>query len=424
MATHKATRTRPSLMTAAALASAAAIVGASPAFVPSASLALGGAPNSSKLVTANYELAALSDITAQGISDAYFFGWGGYVGSGYPDDPDPYYPEIHGVYASGVSGVTYFLIDNVLDTFTDFNLDNYYFEIGWLNGGNPNAGYSGAGAVIYVGTNEFFGEDSPISQLTKTIFYYGTYPTIVGSVVSILQSVVPKFEITDDFTVGAGYLATLYFYGFTPDNSFNYGQPGLSALLAYVSTAITGLFPTAAATAAPPAASLLSAADASDPAPKAKAVSATTADSGVGGFKSESGTGSAAATESGAAQTETADSAGGASVAASAEAAGADAAGTETAGADATGEAAPTGAADAGEASVDANAAAADSSEAGTSTGSAATGKSGHASKRPNVVSQIAGKVRSALGGGKKAGDRAASSSEGSSESGSASGDN
>ena len=411
MATHKATRTRPYLMTAAAVASAAAIVGASPAFVPSASLALGGAPSPSKLVTANYELAALSDITVQGISDAYFFGWGGYVGSGYPADPDPYYPEIHGVYVSGVSGVSYFLIDNILDTFTDFNLDNYYYEIGWLNGGNPNAGYSGVGAVIYVGTNEFFGEDSPISQLTKTVFYYGTYPTIIGTTVSILQSVVPTFNV-GPLEVGGGILATLYFYGSTPDGSFNYGQPGLSALLAYVSTAVTGLFPTAAAEA--PTAAALAAADTSTEAPSGAAakakVASSTSDGGVAGFKSESGTGNAAVAESNAAVSE--------SAAAGAEAADAEAAGAEAAGAGSSGDAA-----DAGEASVDANAEAADPTDAGPSTGSA-PGKSGHASKRPNVVSQIAGKVRSALGGGKKSSDRNASGSEGSSEGGSASSGN
>lgn len=416
MATHKATRTRPYLMTAAAVASAAAIVGASPAFVPSASLALGGAPSPNKLVTANYELAALSDITVQGISDAYFFGWGGYVGSGYPNDPDPYYPEVHGVYVSGVSGVSYYLIDNVLDTFTDFNLDNYYYEIGWLNGGNPNAGYSGAGAVIYVGTNEFFGEDSPISQLTKTVFYYGTYPTIVGTTVSILQSIVPTFDI-GPLEVGGGILATLYFYGSTPDGSFNYGYPGLSALLAYVSTAITGLFPTAAAEA--PAAAALAATTSteasSDAAPKAKVASATS-DGGVAGFKPESGTGNAATAESNAAVSESAEAT--SSVATSADATGADVTGA--------GESADSGssadAADAGAASVDANAANADSADAGPSTGSASD-RSGHASKRPNVVSQIAGKVRSALGGGKKSSDRNGSGSEGSSEGGSASSD-
>lgn len=426
MATHKATRTRPFVMSAAALASAAAIVGASPAFVSGESLALGGAPSPTKLVTANYELTALTDITVQGISDAYFFGWGGFIGAN-----NPYYPNVYSQYGAqyvtGVSGVSYYLIDNILDTFTDFDLDNYYYEIGNLNGGNPNAGYSGAGAVIYVGTNELFGTDSPISQLTKTIFYYGTYPTVIGSVVSILQSVVPTFDI-GPLAVGGGILATLYFYGATPDGSFNYGAPGLSALLAYVSTAITGLFPTAAATAAP-AAAQLSAPDtstgvASDAGLNAKTTSATSAATGVGGFKSESGARSAGAAEANAAETAAPEVAGGDTVAASADAAGTDAAGAGSAGTDETSAATSTGAADSGEASVGANAAAADSSDTGASAGTATSGKSGHASKRPNVVSQIAGKVRSALGGGKNSGDRSASSSEGSSQDGGSSSGN
>jgi len=427
MATHKATRTRPYLATGAALASAAAIVAASPALVPSQSLAIGGAPSPTKLVTANYELASLSEITVQGISDAYFFGWGGYVGSGYPNTPDPYYPEVHGVYVAGLSGVSYYLIDNILDTFTDFNLDNYYYEIGWLNGGNPNANYSGLGAVIYVGTNEVFGSDSPISQLTKTVFYYGTYPTIVGSVVSILQSVVPTFDL-GPLEVGGGILATLYFYGATPDGTFNYGTPGLSAILAYVSTAITGLFPTAAATAAP-AAALVSATDAAaeastDGAPAAaKIASETKKDGGVAGFKSNSGSATATATETNGSESESAASTGGDAVAAAAEDA------TETAGTEAANTATDTTSADStasssDKASVDANAAAAGSSEAGATAGSSTTGKGGHAAKRPNPVSQIAGKIRSALGGGKSGSDRSSSSASSSSGSSTSSGDN
>ena len=392
MATPKATRTRPFLATGAALASAAAIVAASPALVSAPNLAIAGASSSVKSVTANYELAAVTDITAQGISDAYFFGWGGYVGSGYPTTPDAYYPNVHGVYVSGASGVAYYLIDSVLDTFTSFNLDNYFFEIGWLNGGRANAGYSGAGAVIYVGTNELLGASNPISQLTKTVFYYGSYNTIVGTAVSLIQSLVPTFDI-GPLTVGGGILASLYFYGVTPDGTFNYGYPGLSALLAYVSTAVTGLLPTAAATAAPAAAAALVAAtdtSGSTEAPAAKTAS-DAKNGGLGGFKATSDSAAAAADKK-------------------TDAPAADAATpavTDTAAATDTGTTAST---DTGAPSDDVKAPADTASS--TDTGSSATGttaKPAKPAKPHGPLSQITSKVKAALGGGKKA-----SSSDGS----------
>src|SRR4051812_25179998 len=121
-----ASRTRPFLMTGAALASAAAIVAASPAMLPTHDLAV-GVPTPLPLSTAKYELTALSDITINGINNAYWNGYGGYVGSaGGSGSPDPYFPNVGSVFVGGAAGALYYLSDNILNT----NLDNYYFEIG------------------------------------------------------------------------------------------------------------------------------------------------------------------------------------------------------------------------------------------------------------------------------------------------------
>ncbi len=278
-----AKRTRPFLVTGAALASAVAIVTASPAILPTNDVALAASstPTPAKISYAKYELTALSDITIQGINDAYWFGWGGYIGAccttaGDPFDPDviyppdaegnppyvsnPYYPGVNGaqavydpdtgdllgyrynqggVYNYQASGVAYYLLDNALESFVPgFDLDNYYFEIG-------------APALPYVAAGEIFGTSSPIFQAAQSVFYYGV-PNVINSVIVSASQLVPTFDI-GPVTVGGGRLTSLYYYGYTPDGSFafydadgNY-QPGLSAILAYISTSISDSLPSAAA---------------------------------------------------------------------------------------------------------------------------------------------------------------------------------
>ncbi len=81
-----ASRTRPFLVTGAALASAAAIVAASPAYLPTHDIAL-GAPTPLPLSTAQVALTAITDITLQGINDATGSAGGGYIQTG-----NTYYP--------------------------------------------------------------------------------------------------------------------------------------------------------------------------------------------------------------------------------------------------------------------------------------------------------------------------------------------
>jgi hypothetical protein len=243
---HSKATNRPVLAKSAVLASAAALTIATPELLPTHS----ADASAHRISDAPYELTAFSDITVQGINDAYWFGWGGYL-----TNDNEYYPNIldnanngQPIFVSGVSGVAYYLVDNVLDQFDDsIDLDNYYFEVGAMNRGVPNATYSGAGSLIYVGTGELFGTDSPLFQAVQTVFYYGITNVINSAIVTLATALVPAITI-GPVTVGAGILASLYYRGYTPDGLFVANSRGLPAIWAYVSTAITGLIPTASAT--------------------------------------------------------------------------------------------------------------------------------------------------------------------------------
>lgn len=220
-------------MTGAAVASAAAIVAATPALVPTHDLAI-EAPSPVRTSTAQVALAAITDITLQGINDAYWFGWGGYI-----TDTNTYYPGVSDIYLAGGSGVLYYLVDNAAESFIPgFDLDNYYFEIG-------------APSVPYVAAGELFGTSSPIFQAAQTVFYYGV-PNVVNSIVVSATQLFPTVDI-GPVKVGGGILASLYFYGQTPDydpdtdTGFAYSTNGLSAILAYISTSISDNLPSAAA---------------------------------------------------------------------------------------------------------------------------------------------------------------------------------
>jgi hypothetical protein len=235
-------------MTGAALASAAAIVTASPAILPTHDIAVGSLPVS----TAKVALTAITDITIQGINDAYWFGWGGYISCAQVNSSTnscqtfnqttqtwvdngqyPYYPGVSNIFVNGVSGVAYYLTDNVLESLDpSFDLDNYFFEIGLP-------------AVPYVGSGEIFGTTSPVFQAAQTVFHYGI-PAVVNSIVASAANLIPPFSL-GPIQLGAGTLVSLFFYGQTPDGSFNYGTPGLAAIVSYLVTSISDSLPAAAA---------------------------------------------------------------------------------------------------------------------------------------------------------------------------------
>ncbi len=255
---------RPYLSTAAALVGAAVIVAGTPAIMPHGDLQVTAqAPTPTKVSNAKYELTALSDISLTGLVDAYFNGWGGYIGSGfdpdtiYPPDEDgnppyvsdPYYPGINGavavydsetgdligyrydqnpVFVTGAPGAAYYVISNALDDgglLGETGIYHYYYEVG-------AAGGNAIGAVLYVGASEIFGADSVAAQLAKTVFVDGILPNVQATVIG-LATLVPEFNV-GPVTVGGGNLASLYFTGSNIDGSYNYGATGLSAIAGYI----------------------------------------------------------------------------------------------------------------------------------------------------------------------------------------------
>ncbi|WP_167097970.1 hypothetical protein [Mycobacterium sp. DL592] len=190
------------------------------------------------LSTAKYELTSISEITVQGINDAYWFGWGGFLTS-----TTPYYQSSSPIYVSGISGVLYYVIDCATsNTCTSsegssgLTLDNYFFEAGGLP------------AVLDVAANEVFGSGSVPALIADTVFKYGVTNVINSLLVSAAEAL-PTFNL-GPITVGGGILTSLFFTGATPDGKFSYGTPGLSAVLSYIVTSISDALPSAAATTA------------------------------------------------------------------------------------------------------------------------------------------------------------------------------
>ena len=129
-----AKRTRKLITAGSALASAVAIVVAAPA-VTTGNLGGASVPTQLKLSTAKYELAALTDITPQGLADAFQDGWGGYVGC-WGRSCDPYWsyfpeppvdPANVPVYVNGLPRVAYYV---TVQAIRDVGINNYFFEAG------------------------------------------------------------------------------------------------------------------------------------------------------------------------------------------------------------------------------------------------------------------------------------------------------
>ncbi len=230
-------------MTGVALASAAAVVAAVPAVVPTSDVTVASSSLAPLAVsTAKYELTSISEITVQGINDAYWFGWGGFL-----NENTPYYQTDNPIYVSGLSGVLYYVIDCATsNTCTSsegssgLTLDNYFFEAG------------GVPAVIDVAVNQIFGEGSVPALVADTVFKYGVTSTVNALLYSAAQAL-PKITL-GPITIGGGILAGLFFYGQTPDGKFNYGTPGLSAVLSYIVTSISDALPSTSSSSAAAAA--------------------------------------------------------------------------------------------------------------------------------------------------------------------------
>ena len=274
-----ATQTRPFLMTGAALATAAALVAASPGLAPSASIA---SPNA--LSTAAYELTTFADvftIPSEEWTNVLFgsSSYGGYVG---PDNT-PLAVEPWATYCSytctisGISGALYLGLDALVNGsgggWEDrdnwgVGIVNYLFEPTFartIGGGGGNftiqtgtAGLSAATAYILQAT---LGQASPVLSTFIEVAFYGPYLLTIAyedflafaaSAVSGVPVIGPY--LADSITAYAGELPAP---GSTPEDPLFY-QAGLSGILQYwVNTLSGGTIPppqTAAAVAAPLAA--------------------------------------------------------------------------------------------------------------------------------------------------------------------------
>lgn len=140
-----ATRTKP-LMTAAALATAAAVAVATPALAPSITTAVSPALSSAKVNLTTF--SDLLSITAADWNNAVFNGWGGAIGSINPDPDtvqyDNWIPNCdYDCTIPGISGVAYLALDALINgngqginDASNWGISalNYFFEGGLATG--------------------------------------------------------------------------------------------------------------------------------------------------------------------------------------------------------------------------------------------------------------------------------------------------
>jgi hypothetical protein len=245
------THTRPFLITGAALASAVAVVAATPAIMPSVAM-----PPPTALSVAAYELTTFADllsITGEDISNTYFGGWGFALKPDQPDDPDwaaaylgPFAQDENGqqcnntCYTAGISGIAYMFLDALIngngegiDDYTNWEISalNYYFEGGpgpgtvylaigpFANPASPLYNPAIASAITLASqgldalSTIYIGALDTVSQLAKTL--PGVGPYIYGAIQAYLGP-----NTSDDFFGDWGYFA------------------GLSGILRYVSDVV------------------------------------------------------------------------------------------------------------------------------------------------------------------------------------------
>jgi len=226
---------KPILTTGLALASAGAIVAATPALVTAPTVTVEAADaavlDSKRSVTVDkYNLLGISDITVQGIVDAFFQGYGGNV-----HEDDPYYPVnpyFYPLTQYGFTGVAYYLAYNVFESLADVGVPvvsdlaglvytdmPYFFEIDVL-------------AATRVLLSELGGgPDSAVSEFLGTLeaIAYG-WIDIIGEIAVRVADSVPVIGPT------LGDM-TYIFFGFD-----DYYAPGITGVVNYLIDAILGRF--------------------------------------------------------------------------------------------------------------------------------------------------------------------------------------
>jgi hypothetical protein len=308
-----ASRTKP-LISAAALASAAAIAVATPAVAPNL-----GVPTPAALSQAAFELTTLEDVLSipPVVWTDLLFGnesWGGTLG------PDTYGPDWaapqdaflqpsyvnpwvtfcdNGCFQSGIQGVTYLFLDALINGNGNGIDDSENWPISWVNyfaepgdyfpiggGGNSpsyqyeNLGYSATTWLLLQGT---LGQAVPELTLPIAALFWGPtnltvgYDFVLSAVAGLLNAVPLVGPVT-----GNSILAYLGDLAVDPENpSLGFYQYGLSGVLNYWIDIATGAVPLPGAAQAVPApeAAALVAAPAVTEADTAKAVSVEVAES-------------------------------------------------------------------------------------------------------------------------------------------------
>ena len=248
-----ASQTRPLLMTGAALASAAALVVATPAITP--------ALNQASITVANggYNLATFSDIftipSGEWIA-SYFQGYGGIVG---PNNPLPLEPWASGCdgncFIAGWSGVSYLALDALIngngegwENNADWGVGavNYFFE-----GGTPGAG------IEYI-LQESIGAANPVLGVLITLIFAGPQlvTVVYDNAIQLLSEAALNLPVIGDYVYGA---LNAYLGPASLDPNFQFYTDGLTGILNYTIDLLTGNAPPSPAPTAESAAALAAA---------------------------------------------------------------------------------------------------------------------------------------------------------------------
>ncbi len=185
---------RPYLSTGAALASAALIVAATPAVLPTEEVAkdAAAAVASVRISQLPYQLTTL---TLDDLISAFYNGYGEKV----TDD----------VTVNGLSGVLYYVIDTELASNTD--LDNYFFEV--------SPGYAVEQALY-----EVFGTDSAVGQVVNLIF--NTQSVVSSAIIDIAKSTFGEDSVV--------YNAVNYYF-----NGYEDSSVGVASVVHYLVDTVT-----------------------------------------------------------------------------------------------------------------------------------------------------------------------------------------
>jgi len=309
-----ATQTRPILMTGAALASAAAIVVASPALAPNLTR------TSAALSMAQVELTTISDVMSipgYEWSDVLFGQnpWGGAVNTSNPLPIEPYASSCtdsttgDGICTvGGISGVVYLALDALFNgngtgwtpspdgctdnctggynTWAQGTYINYLFEPQYsvaLGSGSiyaiedTLAGFSASTQYLLQAT---IGQAFPALQPVISAFFYGPYllTIVYRTALDAIAGAVVALPLVGPFAANSiyAYLGQLLTPGAVPY------QEGLSGILQYWGNIATGVepFPTSASAAAAAASRAVAPKATASVASTVEAVASTIADSG------------------------------------------------------------------------------------------------------------------------------------------------